>query len=66
MKLLLRGPGRKEFRAWQMLLALFLVYLASFAAVTFWGFGNYVTADMYSDTLLSKYMWEQKTLFPEN
>lgn len=40
-------------------------YLAFCAYINFVGFETFATPDMYSDTLIAKLMWEQKTLFPE-
>lgn len=44
---------------------LILAFLLAFAVINFCGFERFCTADMYSDTLVSKFMWEQKSLFPE-
>ncbi len=42
-----------------------LLYLIAFGIINFGGFLEFLTCDMYSDTLVSKMMWEQKTIFPE-
>lgn len=41
------------------------LYLAVFAVINFSGFSELLTPDMYSDTLVARMMWEQKTIFPE-
>lgn len=54
-------------RFWQAgLLALLAAYILVFCLINFLGFGNFLHPDMYSDTLAAKYMWETKSLFPEN
>lgn len=40
-------------------------YLVIFAIINVYGFVFFCDSDMYPDTLIAKYMWEQKTLFPE-
>lgn len=58
---------RRESAAMCVALLLMLgLYIFVFCAVNFHGFGNFADGDTYSDTLLAKYMWEQKTLFPKN
>jgi len=50
-----------------MLFALILIicgYLAAFTLINFRGFTHFASADMYADTVVAKYMWQQKTLFP--
>ncbi len=44
---------------------LILGYLAAFAIVNFLGFTTFITPDIYSDTLVARYMWEEKSIFPE-
>lgn len=41
-------------------------YLGMFTIINFRGFAQFCDSDMYSDTLIAKFMWEQKTLFPKN
>lgn len=43
-----------------------LAYLGMFAIINVRGFVPFCDSDMYTDTLIAKLMWEQKTLFPEN
>ncbi len=43
-----------------------LAFLGAFTIINFWGFERFCTADMYSDTYLSRLMWEEKTIFPES
>lgn len=43
---------------------LIVAFLVAFSVINFCGFEQFCTADMYSDTLVSKFMWEQKSLFP--
>lgn len=43
-----------------------LVFLTVFSIINFCGFERYCTADMYSDTYLSRLMWQEKTIFPED
>lgn len=51
---------------WQFaLLALLAAYLVVFSIINFCGFTDFMTPDIYSDTLAARYMWEQKSLFPE-
>ena len=57
--------GRKEWPWRAILLVLLGLYLLAFCIINFIGFGDFVSADMYSDSLLARYMWEQKSLFPE-
>ena len=40
-------------------------YLVLCGIINFRGFEIFATPDMYSDTLVAKLMWEQKTIFPE-
>lgn len=40
-------------------------YLLICAIMNFCGFNLFCNTDMYADTLISRLMWEQKTLFPE-
>ena len=44
-----------------VILAFFVVY----CIINFRGFVLFCTPDMYSDTLVSKLMWEHKSIFPE-
>lgn len=46
-------------------IVLILAYVAAFSVINFCGFEQFCNADMYSDTLVTKFMWEQKSLFPE-
>ena len=51
---------------WSILLfALLAAYLAAFAIINFVGLPWFLDADAYSDTLIARYIWEQKRLFPE-
>ncbi len=60
------GPGIRRERMWQFaLLALLAAYLLVFSIINFCGFTDFMTPDIYSDTLAARYMWEQKSLFPE-
>ena len=43
-----------------------LSYLGVFFAIGLEGMEYFSTPDMYSDQLVAKLMWEQKTFFPEN
>ncbi len=43
-----------------------LCFLAVFCVINFRGFARFCTPDMYSDTLLSRYIWESGSIFPEN
>lgn len=58
------GYIRKNIRSvvWVVLI---LAYVAAFSVINFCGFEQYCNADMYSDTLVTKFMWDQKSLFPE-
>lgn len=47
------------------LLGLLAAYLLVFSLINFCGFTDFMTADIYSDTLVARYMWEKKSLFPE-
>lgn len=42
-----------------------MAYLGTFAVLNLLGFTKFCDPDMYGDTLVSKLMWEQKTLFPQ-
>ena len=44
---------------------LILGYIRALSLVNFYGFAAYAQPDMYSDTLVARYMWEGKTLFPD-
>lgn len=60
-------PNKREEQMWRaVLLVLLGLYILAFCIINFIGFGDFVFADMYSDSLLARYMWEQKSLFPEN
>lgn len=39
-------------------------YLTTYAVINVFGFPLFADADMYTDTLVARLMWEQKTLFP--
>ena len=57
---------RSERTAWFAALGLLLLgYLAAFAVINFIGLPWFLGADTYGDTLVARYMWEQKTVFPE-
>ena len=43
-----------------------LCFLAVFCVINFRGFARFCTPDMYSDTLLSRIIWESGSIFPEN
>lgn len=43
-----------------------LAFIAVYTLINFKGFSEFIDGDIYSDMLLSKLMWEQKTLFPDN
>ena len=58
------GYIRKNIRS-VVWIVLILAYLAAFSIINFCGFEQFCNADMYSDTLVTKFMWEQKSLFPE-
>ena len=47
------------------LLALLLGYLLAFGIINFQGLTRFVDPDSYADMAAARYMWEQKTLFPE-
>ena len=42
-----------------------LLFFTTYSIINFSGFNWFCTPDMYSDTLVSKLMWEQKSIFPE-
>lgn len=57
---------RREDRVWQAaLLALLVLYLAAFTVINFRGLTEYMTDDIYADTLVAKYMWDKKSIFPD-
>lgn len=59
-------PEGRRALGWQAVLLLLLAgYLAAFSFANFVGFCRFMDPDIYSDTLVARYMWEQKTLFPE-
>ena len=45
---------------------LLAIFLISFCLINFLGFTRFLNADMYEDTIVARYMWEQRTLFPTN
>lgn len=53
-------------RKWLTLLVALCVaaYLITYAVINILGFPLFADADMYTDTLVARLMWEQKTLFP--
>ena len=56
----------REQRAWSAALLLLLAaYLAVFAVINFIGMPWFMDADVYSDTLVARYIWEKKQLFPD-
>lgn len=58
--------GRREDRVWQTALVVLLaLYLAAFTIINFWGLTEYMNNDIYADTLVAKYMWDKKSLFPD-
>lgn len=57
-------PGM-EFWWRTALLALLLGYLLAFSIINFRGLNRFIDPDSYADTVVARYMWEQKTLFPE-
>ncbi len=58
--------SRQEDRGWHAaLLALLAFYLAAFAIINFRGLTEYMNNDIYADTLVAKYMWDKKSLFPD-
>ena len=57
----------RERWTWSVLLAaLIIAYLAVFSIIDFAGLPWFMDADTYSDTLIARYIWEQKDLFPNN
>lgn len=59
----------KKCGEWMMvifLLGLIILCIRAILIINFQGFPRYCDTDMYSDTLVAKLMWEQKTLFPQN
>lgn len=48
---------------WMAILVIFL-YLLSFIIINFKGQYIFYDSDMYADTLISKYMWNSKSIFP--
>ena len=52
------GYIRKNIRS-VVWIVLILAYLAAFSVINFCGFEQYCNADMYSDTLVTKFMWDQ-------
>lgn len=59
-------PDIRRERLWLFaLLGLLAAYLLVFSIINFCGFTDFMTADIYSDTLVARYMWEKKSLFPE-
>ncbi len=62
----MRVSGKEENRIWFVLLfALLAGYLSAFAIINFAGLPWFLDADAYSDTLIARYIWEQKRLFPQ-
>ncbi len=58
--------SRQEDRGWRAaLLVLLAFYLAAFAIINFRGLTEYMNNDIYADTLVAKYMWDKKSLFPD-
>lgn len=57
----------KRMEHWLTALTVFCIgaYLAAFAIKNIYGFKLYCNTDMYADTLISRLIWEQKTLFPQ-
>lgn len=41
-------------------------FLAVFSVINFFGFEQFCTPDMYSDTYVARLMWQEKTIFPES
>ena len=56
------GLARGEIALFALCTAAYLVFCG---IINFRGFEIFATPDMYSDTLIAKLMWEQKTIFPE-
>ena len=48
-----------------MLLLLLLGYLIAFSIINFVGLPWFLGDDSYGDTLIARYIWEKKSLFPE-
>ena len=48
-----------------ILLVLLLGYLTAFSIINFVGLPWFIGADTYGDTLIARYIWEQKSIFPE-
>ena len=48
-----------------VLVVLLLGYLAAFSIINFIGLPWFLGADTYGDTLIARYIWEQKSLFPD-
>lgn len=60
-----RELDRRQERRWQLvLLALVLGYLLAFSIINFRGMTQFINSDIYADTLIAKYMWEDKSIFP--
>lgn len=62
--------SEKAQRRWDRFLRTLMIccmaaYLLTFAIKNVYGFEMYCNTDMYADTLISRLMWEQKTLFPQ-
>ncbi len=47
------------------LLILLAGYLIAFSIINFCGMARFMTGDVYEDTLVARYMWERKSIFPE-
>ena len=58
--------SRSEKRYLILFAAVCAAYLAAYSVINFCGFEKFINMDMYGDTYVSRLMWEQKTLFPEN
>ncbi|MEG2519549.1 MAG: hypothetical protein RSB65_07870 [Oscillospiraceae bacterium] len=54
-----------EIMVFILLFAILAAFLSIFTLINFNGFEKFCNSDMYADTLVSKLMWEQKTIFPE-
>ena len=58
--------GSRETQAWRIVLLMLLaLYCFAFTAINFRALTEYMDNDIYADTLVAKYMWDQKSLFPE-
>lgn len=55
----------KNTRKWSRVLLILLgLYLIAFSIINFCGFTRFMNYDFYADTLIARYIWESKSIFP--